>query len=142
MSFIQKIYYLCFKKNKLCVGCCDRHQLDQTSTLAALLVLCVLRRVKDHHDVLHGSPTLKKTGVRKVALDKWCPPEIGEREREREIWKEFPSRTPVSKPVAARPSAARRKPWGRGARCRKRGAPFLLEGGRSPAPAFWMDLCA
>ena len=42
---------------------------------AASFVLCVPRRVKDHHNLLHESPHLKKACVRQVALDKWFPPE-------------------------------------------------------------------
>ena len=42
---------------------------------AASFVLCVLRRVKDHHTVLHYSPRLKNICVRQVALDKWLPPD-------------------------------------------------------------------
>ena len=36
-------------------------------------VSCVLRRVEDHHTLLHCSPRLKKTCVRQVVLDKWFP---------------------------------------------------------------------
>ena len=36
-------------------------------------VLCVFRRVKDHHNLLHFSPRLKTTCVRQVVLDKWFP---------------------------------------------------------------------
>ena len=39
----------------------------------ASLFLCVVRRVKEHHKVLHDSPLLKKTCVRQVVLDKWFP---------------------------------------------------------------------
>ena len=34
-------------------------------------------RVKDHHDLLHCSPRLKKTRVRRVVLDKWLPLPLG-----------------------------------------------------------------
>ena len=40
---------------------------------AASFVLCVFRRVKDHHILLHDSPLLKKTCVRQVVLDEWFP---------------------------------------------------------------------
>ena len=40
---------------------------------AALFVLCVLRSVRDHHNLLHYSPRLKKTCVRQVVLDKCFP---------------------------------------------------------------------
>ena len=38
----------------------------------ASFVLCVLRRVKDHHKLQHDAPLLEKTCVRQVVLDKWC----------------------------------------------------------------------
>ena len=38
---------------------------------AASIVLCVIRRVKDHHKLLHDSPLLKNTFVRQVV-----PPEL------------------------------------------------------------------
>ena len=39
----------------------------------ASFVLCVFRRVKEHHNLLHDSTRLKKTCVRQVVLDKWFP---------------------------------------------------------------------
>ena len=36
----------------------------------ASCVLCCFRRVKDHHNLLYGSPLLKKICVRHVVLDK------------------------------------------------------------------------
>ena len=44
------------------------------SSNAASLVLCALRRVKDHCNLPHDSPRLKKSCVRQVVLDKWLPP--------------------------------------------------------------------
>ena len=40
---------------------------------AASFVLCVFRRVKDHHSLLHHSPLLKKACVRQVVSDKRSP---------------------------------------------------------------------
>ena len=40
---------------------------------AASFVLCVVRHVEDHHNLLHDSPLLKKTCVGQVVLDKWFP---------------------------------------------------------------------
>ena len=40
---------------------------------AASFVLCVFRRAKDHHNLLHSSPVLKKTCIRRAMLDKWFP---------------------------------------------------------------------
>ena len=39
----------------------------------ASFVLCVVRHVKDHHDVIHYSIILKKSCVRRVVLQKWFP---------------------------------------------------------------------
>ena len=39
----------------------------------ASFVLCVFRRVKDHHDSLHSSPLLKKARVRQLLVDEWFP---------------------------------------------------------------------
>ena len=39
----------------------------------ASFVVCVACRVKDHQHSLHYSPSLKKTCVRQVVLDKWFP---------------------------------------------------------------------
>ena len=39
----------------------------------ASFVLCVFRRVKDHHNLLHHSPPLKKACARQVVLDEWFP---------------------------------------------------------------------
>ena len=39
----------------------------------ASFVFCVVRRVKNPHNLLHYSPLLKKACVRQVALDKWFP---------------------------------------------------------------------
>ena len=53
-----------------------RHYLSNaTCLIQALFVVCVcaLRRVKDHHNMLHFSPRLKNTSVRQVVLDKWLP---------------------------------------------------------------------
>ena len=41
---------------------------------AASFALCTFHRVKDHHNLPHSSPVLKKTRVRQVVLDKWSPP--------------------------------------------------------------------
>ena len=38
-----------------------------------LFELCVFRRVKDHPNLLHCSPLLKKICVRQVVLDEWFP---------------------------------------------------------------------
>ena len=50
------------------------------TTCLTLLVYCGLvcfifacRRVKNHHNLLHHSPSLKKTCVRQVVLGKWFP---------------------------------------------------------------------
>ena len=43
---------------------------------AASFVLCVFRRVKDHHTLSNYSPCLKKTCVRQVGSDKWSPPKV------------------------------------------------------------------
>ena len=57
------------------------HSLSNaTCLIQASFVLRALRRVKDHHTVLHDSPLLKKTCVRQTVLDKWFPlkgPECG-----------------------------------------------------------------
>ena len=48
-------------------------------TCLALLVeyglMCFVRfrHVREHQNVLHSSPLLKKTSVRRVVLDKWFP---------------------------------------------------------------------
>ena len=39
----------------------------------AAFVVCLLRRVKDHHILLHYSPHLKKLCLRQVVLDKSLP---------------------------------------------------------------------
>ena len=41
--------------------------------LVASFVLCMFRRVEDHHNLLHESPLWEKACVRQVALDKWFP---------------------------------------------------------------------
>ena len=41
--------------------------------------LSVPASVKDHHNVLHDSPLLKKACVRRVVLDKWFPLTYGGR---------------------------------------------------------------
>ena len=46
---------------------------NATCMIQASFVLCVCFRVKGHHHLLHGSPLLKKSWVRQVALDKWFP---------------------------------------------------------------------
>ena len=46
---------------------------NATLSNAASFVLCVFRRVKDHHNLLHSSPLWEKTCVRQVVLDKWFP---------------------------------------------------------------------
>ena len=43
------------------------------SKTTASFVLCMFRRVKDHHSSLHSSPRLKKACARQVVLDKWFP---------------------------------------------------------------------
>ena len=40
---------------------------------AASFVSCAFLPVKDHHDLPHASPLLKKACVRQVVLDKWFP---------------------------------------------------------------------
>ena len=40
---------------------------------AASFVICGLRRVKDHHTLLHYSSRLNKFCARLVVLDKWFP---------------------------------------------------------------------
>ena len=56
-----------------------RHDLSNAACQnTASLVLCVVRRVKDHHSLLHYSlrlkkTVLKKTLVRQVVLNKWFP---------------------------------------------------------------------
>ena len=48
-----------------------------TCLIRASFISCVLRRVKDHHNLQKYSPLLKKTCVRQVVLDKsgslWSP---------------------------------------------------------------------
>ena len=39
----------------------------------APFVVCVFRRVKEHHHVLHSSPLFRTPCVRQVVLDKWFP---------------------------------------------------------------------
>ena len=57
----------------------DAFCLGGTTCLTLLVqcgLVCVLRafrRVKDRRNLLHYSRRLKKTCVRQVALDKWCP---------------------------------------------------------------------
>ena len=46
---------------------------NATCLIQASLVLCALRRVKHHCTLLHSSPLLKKTFVRRVVIDKWFP---------------------------------------------------------------------
>ena len=46
---------------------------NATWSNAASFVICVFPRFKDHHNLLHYSPRLKKTCVRQVLLDKWFP---------------------------------------------------------------------
>ena len=81
-------------------------------------VLCVFRRVKDHHNLLQYSPPSKKTCVRQVALDKWFPlSSRSARTRSRRApWSSRP-RPPPS--WAPRPRARCRLP-GRGCRSRRR----------------------
>ena len=43
------------------------------SSTAPFSVVCVFRRVTDHHNLLHDSSLLKKACVRQVVLDKWFP---------------------------------------------------------------------
>ena len=51
--------------------------------IQASFVLCVFRRVKDHHSLLNHSPLLKKNCVRQVVSDKWFPLSAAERGPER-----------------------------------------------------------
>ena len=37
------------------------------------MFICMFRRVKDHHNLLQGSPSLKNACIRRVVLDKWFP---------------------------------------------------------------------
>ena len=48
------------------------HYLSKAACLMRphLLCVCVFRRVKDHRNLLHYSPPLKKTCFRQVVLDK------------------------------------------------------------------------
>ena len=39
----------------------------------ATLALCVIRRVKDHNNLPHDLPPLKKACLRQVVLDEWFP---------------------------------------------------------------------
>ena len=51
-----------------------RHYLSNaTCLMQASIGLCVLRRVKDHHNSPSYSPILKKTCVRQAVLNKWFP---------------------------------------------------------------------
>ena len=57
----------------LLFGC---HNLSNTTCLIRphlVYALCVFRRVKDHHHLLHDSPLLKNTCLRQVVIDKWFP---------------------------------------------------------------------
>ena len=47
------------------------HYLSNATCLMRPRLL--LRRVKDHHNLLHDSPCLKTTCVRQVVLDNWFP---------------------------------------------------------------------
>ena len=61
------------------------HYLSNTSYLSmASFVVHVVRRVKDHHGLLHSSPVLKKTCVRRVVLDKLFPLSKGKSPRDSE----------------------------------------------------------
>ena len=55
-------------------GGLGRHYLSNATCLTRprLFYVC-FRRVKEHHNLLHRSPLLKKACVRKVVLDKWFP---------------------------------------------------------------------
>ena len=46
---------------------------NATCQIQASFVVCVFRRVNDHHNLLHASPLSKKTCVGRVVLDKWSP---------------------------------------------------------------------
>ena len=46
---------------------------NATCLLIRPRLFCVFRRVKDHRNLLHCSPCLKKTCVRQVVLDKRFP---------------------------------------------------------------------
>ena len=46
---------------------------NATCLMRPQFALCVFRRVKDHHNLLHYSPPLKKTCVRQAVLDKRFP---------------------------------------------------------------------
>ena len=47
--------------------------VQRSSSTAASIVVCVVDRVKDRHDLLQSSPILHKACVRQVLLDKWFP---------------------------------------------------------------------
>ena len=55
--------------NKLILPLAGWHYLSNEATF----VLCVFRRVKDRHNLLHDLPLLKEPCVRQVVLDKWFP---------------------------------------------------------------------
>ena len=50
-----------------------RHYLSNVTCLMRPHLFCVLRRVRGHPNLPHRSPLLKKTSVRRVVFDKWCP---------------------------------------------------------------------
>ena len=55
-------------------ACFGWRYLSNATCLIRPHLLCVFFcRVKDHHNLLHGSPCLKKTCVRQVVLDEWLP---------------------------------------------------------------------
>ena len=46
---------------------------NATCLIQPYSLFCLLRRVKEHHNVLHPSPLLKNVGVRQVVLDECFP---------------------------------------------------------------------
>ena len=53
-----------------------RHYLSNataTCLIQASSISCIVYTVKDHHNLLHSSPLLKKTYIRQVVLDKLFP---------------------------------------------------------------------
>ena len=46
------------------------HNLSNATCQVWPYLLCVVRRVNDHHNLRHCSPRLKNTCVRQVVLDK------------------------------------------------------------------------
>ena len=81
------------------------------------MCLCVFSRVKDHHNLLHYSPRLKKACVRSVVLDKRFPLSRGGAHAEVDIDESLERETTIKTKISALSAPRRRGVQPIGARC-------------------------